>query len=186
MMAVLQVNPKGGVMFVPLLLSSVAAGLIATGVMVFFLYLPLTWRGSYYDVLGALGSAITRRVDAQARFLGGLIYFAGGIFFAVFYGWATLSLLRLNYPLPQLNVFPGLPVEVNLFYPLLGAVVGLGHGILVAFILTIIVIEHHPLEQFRSRFILVVSQIISHVAFGATVMFFHSQFLQLLTSPGGA
>lgn len=173
-------------MFIPLLLSSIAAGLIATSVMVFFLYLPLTWQGNYYDVLGALGSAITRRVDAQARFLGALIYFAGGVFFAVFYGWAVLSLMRLNYPVPQLNILPGFPVEINLFYPILGLALGLGHGILVAFILTIVVIEHHPLEQFRSRFILIISQLISHIAFGVTVMFFQSQFLQLLTNTGAA
>lgn len=168
-------------MAIPLLLSSIAAGLISTGVMVFFLYLPLVWRGDYYDVLGALGSAITRRLDAQARFLGGLIYFGGGIFVSLFYGWVVLSLMQTTGIVPQFIIFPGLPAEINLFYPLLGVAIGLGHGLLVAFFVVIIVIEHHPLEQFRTRFILVVSQIISHVAFGATVMLFQSQFLQLLT-----
>lgn len=168
-------------MFFSLLLSSVAAGLIATSVMVFFLYLPLVWRGNYYDVLGALGSAITRTVDNRSRFLGAIIYFGGGIFFAFFYGWAVWSLMSLNYPLPELIIFPGAPAEINLFYPLLGMVIGLGHGILIAFILTIVVIEHHPLEEYRSRFILVISQLISHVAYGATVMFFQHQFLQLLS-----
>lgn len=168
-------------MAIPLLLSSVAAGLIATGVMVFFLYLPLVWRGNYYDVLGALGSALTRKLDAQARFLGGLIYFGGGIFIAIFYGWVVLALMGTRGVIPQFVIFPGLPAQINLFYPLLGVAIGLGHGIIVAFFVVIIVIEHHPLEQFRTRFILVVSQIISHVAYGATVMLFHSQFLQLLT-----
>lgn len=167
-------------MAVPLLLSSVAAGLIATSVMVFFLYLPLVWRGDYYDVLGALGSAITHQLDARARFLGALIYFGGGVVFAFFYGWAVAALLQGELPIPQFVVFGDLPAEVNLFYPILGAAIGLGHGILVAFILTIVVIEHHPLEDFRERFILVISQIISHVAYGATVVFFQSQFLQLL------
>lgn len=168
-------------MAVPLLLSSVAAGLISTSVMVFFLYLPLAWRGNYYDVLGALGSAITRRIDAQARFLGALIYFGGGIFVALFYGWVVLALMQGNNLVPQMFIFQGLPAEINLFYPLLGAAIGLGHGILVAFFVVIIVIEHHPLEQYRARFILVISQLISHIAFGITVMFFQSQFLQLLT-----
>ena len=167
-------------MAVPLLLSSVAAGLIATSIMVFFLYLPLVWRGNYYDVLGALGSAITRRIDAQARFLGALIYFGGGIFVAIFYGWVVLALMRGGF-VPQLNILPGLPTDINLVYPFLGAAIGLGHGILVAFFVVIIVIEHHPLEEYRARFILVVSQLISHIVFGITVMFFHSQFLQLLT-----
>ena len=168
-------------MAIPLLLSSVAAGLIATAVMVFFLYLPLVWQGNYYDVLGALGSAITGQLDGRARFLGALVYFGGGIFFAIFYGWATLALMQIPQPIPEIMILQGLPTQINLFYPILGVALGLGHGILVAFILTIIVIEHHPLEQFRTRFILIISQIISHIAFGVTVMFFQSQFLQLLT-----
>ena len=83
--------------------------------------------------------------------------------------------------MPQLDILPGLPTEINLVYPFLGAAIGLGHGILVAFFVVIIVIEHHPLEQYRARFILVISQLISHIVFGITVMFFQSQFLQLLT-----
>jgi hypothetical protein len=167
-------------MFIPLLLSSVAAGLIATSVMVFFLYLPLVWRGNYYDVLGAIGSMITKEVDARTRFLGALIYYLGGMFFAFFYGWAILSLMRVQDATPQLNILPTLPVEINLFYPLVGIAIGLGHGILAAFFAVIFFIEHHPLEQYRSRFILVISQLISHIAFGATVAFFLHQFLQLL------
>lgn len=169
-------------MFVPLLLSSIAAGLIATSVMVFFLYLPLVWRGNYYDVLGAIGSAITGEINARARFIGGVIYYVGGMFFSIFYGWVVLSLMQFGNPLPQLLIFPGFPVEINLAYPLLGLALGLGHGILAAFMVVIVVIEHHPLEQFRARFILVISQLISHIAFGVTVMFFQHQFLQLLTN----
>ena len=170
----------------PLLLSSVAAGFIATSVMVFFLYLPLTWGGNYYDVLGALGSAVTGQVDGRSRFLGGLAYFAGGILFAVFYGWAVMALMVSNFPVPNLVIFPNFPVQINLFYPLFGVALGLGHGILVAFLVTIVVIEHHPLEEYRARFILVISQLISHVAFGITVMFFQHQFLQLLLGTSAA
>ena len=122
--------------------------------------------------MGALGSAITRHLDGRARFLGSLIYFGGGVFFAIFYGWVVLALMRVPQPVPQIIVLSGLPTQINLFYPILGVALGLGHGILVAFIMTIIVIEHHPLEQFRTRFILVISQLISHIAFGITVMFF--------------
>lgn len=173
-------------MFVELILSSIAAGLIATSVMVFFLYLPITWNGDFYDVLGALGATITRTVDAQTRFIGGIIYFGGGLIFSLLYGWAVLALLRAeaSFGIPQLIIFPSAPVEINLFYPLIGAVFGLGHGVLVALLVTIVVIEHHPLERYRARFILVISQLISHVVFGITVMFFHSQFLQLLANFG--
>lgn len=168
-------------MALPLLLSSVAAGLIATSVMVFFLYLPLVWRGDFYDVLGAIGSAVTGELNARARFIGGVIYYLGGMFFAIFYGWVVLALMGVQGQTPQLTIFPQLPVAINLFYPLLGLALGLGHGILAAFFVVIFVIEHHPLAQFRARFILVISQLISHIAFGVTVMFFQSQFLQLLT-----
>lgn len=163
-----------------LILSSVAAGLIATSVMVAFLYLPLLWRGAYYDVLGALGSAVTGVLDSRSRFIGALIYYAGGQLFALLYGWAALALRGSRLPLPQWQVLPNWPVEINLVYPALGALIGLGHGIVVALLVTIIVIEHHPLETFRTRYILVVSQLISHVVFGIVVMFFHSQFLALL------
>ena len=173
-------------MLLPLLLSSVAAGFIATSVMVFFLYLPLAWNGDFYDVLGALGSAVTGQLDGRSRFLGSLIYFAGGILFSVFYGWAVMALMMSNFPVPELVIFPGFPVQINLFYPILGIALGLGHGILVAFLVTIVVIEHHPLERFRARFILVISQLISHVAFGFTVMFFQHQFLQLLLGSSAA
>ena len=167
-------------MFWALLLSSVASGLIATSVMVFFLYLPLVWRGNYYDVFGAIGSLITKRSDARSRFLGGLIYYLGGLLFSLFYGWVVLAFMRLQNPVPQLEVMSGLPVEVNLFYPLLGVAIGLGHGILAAFFAVIFFIEHHPLEEYRRRFILVISQLISHIVFGVVVMFFQHQFLQLL------
>ncbi len=172
-------------MFLTLVLSSVAAGIIATLVMALFLYLPLLWGGDYYDVMGALGSALSGQLNGRSRLIGAVIYFGGGIIFALLYGWAVLAFLQSGAPIPEIIVFSNMPVEINLFYPLLGIVLGLGHGILIALLLTIIVIEHHPLERFRSRYILVISQLISHVAFGATVMFFHSQFLQLLLGRAG-
>jgi hypothetical protein len=164
-----------------LILSSVAAGLIATGVMVAFLYLPLLWGGKYFDVMGAIGSAISGKLDARARFLGAMLYFLFGIVFALIYGWLALTVMQnlTASSLPRL-VIPGLLIEVNAIYPFLGLAIGLGHGILVALLATIVFIEHHPLEQFHTRYILVLSQLISHLAFGMVVMFFHSQFLQLL------
>ncbi len=167
-------------MYWALLLSSVASGLIATSVMVFFLYLPLVWKGSYYDVLGAIGSYVTKRSDARSRFIGGVLYYAGGLVFAFLYGLVVLSLMRLPQPVSSLALFPDLPVSINLFYPLLGFAIGLGHGILAALFAVIFFIEHHPLPQYRTRFILVVSQLISHIVFGIVVMFFQHQLLQLL------
>lgn len=53
-----------------LLWATVATDFIATSVLLLVIYLTLVWRGSVYDVLGALGSTFTQKLDARARFLG--------------------------------------------------------------------------------------------------------------------
>lgn len=169
-------------MTLPLLLSAFAAGLIATALMVFVLYLPRLWGGRAYDVMGALGSAMVGAETQQARFMGTTVYFLGGLVFSLLYGWIVLALLESpgavgDFGIPVLE---GAPVEIDLLFPLLGALVGLVHGMVVAILVTVIVIEHHPLERFRQRVGLVPSQVLSHVVYGATVMFFHHQLLQLL------
>jgi hypothetical protein len=92
-----------------LFLSSVAAGLIATFVMIFFLYLPLLWRGNYFDVLGALGSFLTKEVDGRSRLIGAIFYVLVGILFALFYGWIAL--------LPTLDDFPECPDGDKFTFP---------------------------------------------------------------------
>lgn len=167
-------------MALALLLSSIDAGLIATLIMVTFLYLPLLWEGRTYDVLGAIGSALTKEAGARSLYVGGLLYLLGGLLVALAYGWLTLRVTQSPiFNLRRLVVFSAGPVEVNLVYPLIGFLVGLAHGVLVGLFTTILV-EHHPLRQYRTRYLLVVSQVISHIVFGVTVMFFHAQFLQLL------
>lgn len=174
-------------MILPLLLSTFAAGLIATAVMVFFLYLPRLWNRPTYDVMGALGSAMTGKEGQQSRFMGTTVYFLGGIAFALLYGWIVLAMLDAPraVSLPRWPAFAGTPVEVDLLYPVFGALVGLVHGIVVAFLVTVVVIEHHPISKYRSRLHLVPSQVLAHVVYGATVMFFHHQFLQLLLNASG-
>lgn len=173
-------------MILPLLLSSFAAGLIATAVMVFFLYLPRLWQGRTYDVMGALGSAMTGKENAQSRFMGTTAYFLVGILFALLYGWIVLALLE-DPPIagPSWPVFPGAPVNIDLLFPLLGALIGFVHGMVVAILVTVIVIEHHPIERYREKVGLIPSQVVAHVVYGATVMFFQHQFLQLLLSLSG-
>lgn len=165
----------------PLILSTIAAGIIAVGLMMVFAYLPILWNGRYYDILGALGSVATRTVDARSRFLGGIIYTLIGLVFAFLYGVVALGLLHTDLPRPRIIWFSTPAVTVDLFFPIIGLAIGLVHGVLVAFWLVIVVIEHHPLEEFRKQYILILSQAITHAVFGVTVMFFHSQFLQLLT-----
>jgi hypothetical protein len=169
-------------LILPLLLSTFAAGLIATAVMVFFLYLPRLWNGPTYDIMGALGSAMTGNESPRARFLGTTVYFLGGLFFALLYGWIVLSMLEAprTVVLPRWPAFAGTAVEIDLLYPLFGALVGLVHGIVVALLITVVVIEHHPIPKYRKRVLLIPSQVLSHIIYGATVMFFHHQLLQLL------
>lgn len=162
-----------------LFFSSLISGLIATGVMIGFLYLPVFWRGVHYDTLGALGSIFWLRVDARSRTLGAILLLVGGVLFAFFYGWYTLMFLGGPFPAPPYLVFPGAPLEINLFYPLFGLVAGFCHGIFITLILTFVVTDHHPLESYRQAYPLILSFIIGHTVYGMTVMFFQSQFLQL-------
>ena len=169
-------------MFTSLFLSSVLTGLLATAVMVVFLYLPLLWNGIYYDTLGAIGSIWTRQANDRSRLIGSLLLFAGGIVFALFYGAFVMMFMEgvgafqgVSY-----QILPNLPTQVDLFFPLLGLVGGFGQGIFMALITSFIVTDFHPLEQFRDPTPLILSFLIGHTVFGVVVMFFQHQVLQLL------
>ena len=163
-----------------LLLSSIVAGVIATAVMIAFLYLPIFWRGAYYDTLGGLGAMFTRRVDDRSRLLGGAALIVGGVLFAVFYGAFVLMFMRGPFPAPDYLILPGWPVELNLFFPLLGLVGGFGQGMFVSLIVTFFITDFHPLPQFRTPFTLITSFIVGHAVYGVVVVFFQHQLLQLL------
>ena len=169
-------------MFLLIVLSSIAAGLIATAFMLAVLYLPMAWGGQTFDVVRAIGSALTGKVDRRSSYLGAVLYFGGGVIFAIFYGWIASLLLGSNgITAPAITLSADLPTEMNLFFPLLGLILGIAHGGVIALFATILIIEHHPIEEFRTRYTLIVSTIFSHLVYGAVVMFFHHQFLQLLT-----
>lgn len=167
-------------MVLALILSSVLSGLVATTVMILFLYLPLSWGGVYYDTLGAIGAIFLKRVDGQARLLGVFGLFVGGILFAFFYGAFVLMFMYGNFAAPSYAIFPGWPVQFNLFYPLLGLVGGLGQGIYLTLISTFIITDFHPVASYREAFPLILSFLIGHMVYGVVVMFFQHQLLQLL------
>ena len=162
-----------------LFFSSVVSGLIATGVMMVFLYLPRFWKGLYYDTLGALGSILLDRVDARTRILGAALLLVGGVVFAFFYGWYTLMFLDGPFSAPVYTV-PGSPVAINLFFPMFGLVAGFCHGIFITLITTFVVTDHHPVESYRQVYPLILSFIIGHTVYGMTVMSLQSWFLGLL------
>jgi len=168
--------------FTSLLLSSVLTGLLATAVMVVFLYLPLLWNGTYYDTLAAIGSIWTREANDRSRMIGALILFAGGIVFAMFYGAFVMMFMEGvgAFQGASYRVFPNLPTTVDLFFPFLGLVGGFGQGIFMSLITSFIVSDFHPLERFREPTPLIMSFLVGHTVFGAVVMFFQHQVLQLL------
>lgn len=159
------------------LLSSIVSGVIATTIMIAFLYLPRLWKGVYYDTVGALGAILFDTVDTRSSIIGGLLLYVGGMTFALFYGWYALMFLEGPFPAPPYVVFFGSPLETNLFYPLFGMVAGFCHGIFITLILTFVITDHHPLAHYRQVYPLILSFIIGHTVYGATVMFFQSQFL---------
>jgi hypothetical protein len=167
-------------MALALVLSSVLSGLIATAVMILFLYLPLSWGGVYYDTLGAIGAIFLKRVDGQSRLLGAAVLVVGGVLFALFYGAFVLMFMYGNFAAPSYAIFPNWPVQFNLFYPLLGLVGGLGQGVYVTMISTFIITDFHPVASYRQAYPLILSFLIGHMVYGVVVMFFQHQLLQLL------
>lgn len=147
--------------------------------MIFFLYLPLSWGGVYYDTLGAVGAIFLKRVDGRSRLTGAGLLMLGGIAFAFFYGWFALMFMRGGFIVPDYTIVTS-PVTINLFYPLLGLVGGFGQGMFVTLITTFIITDFHPVESYRQAFPLILSFLIGHTVYGVVVMFFQHQLLQLL------
>jgi hypothetical protein len=121
-----------------------------------------------------------RKVDARSRLLGAILLLVGGVLFAFFYGFYTLMFLDGPFPAPLYLIASAPPVEINLFYSLFGLVAGFCHGSFITLILTFVITDHHPLESYRQAYPLIVSFMVGHTVYGMTVMFFQSQFLQLL------
>lgn len=154
----------------PLLLSTVFSSLIAMAVMLLALYAPRLAGRKSYDVLRALGSGVTGRLDAASVALGAALFALGGLIFGFLYGLLAQQMMAGG---EGLSAF-GEPGWVLAF---IGLWVGAGHGVFVSLIATVLVIEHHPLERFRGRMGLVPLIMVSHIIFGGVVLFFHYRFL---------
>lgn len=160
-----------------LFFSSALSGLIGTGVMIVFLYLPRVWQGLYYDTLGALGSILLDKVDARSRIVGAVLLLIGGVVFAFFYGWYALMFIGGPFSALDYTLFPGSPSALNLFYPLFGLIAGFCQGIFITLITTFVIVDHHPVERYRQFYPLILSFIIGHSVYGMTVMTLQSRFL---------
>jgi hypothetical protein len=132
-------------LFVPLI-----AGLLGTLAMSALLLLPARLGFARVDVIRAVGAYITRK--RETAFLPGIIiHFALGIIFAYLYFW----FFRLSH-LP-LNLLSGL-------------FAGIVHGAVVMLIVTIGVLEHHPMKRYQRRGpMTALSQLLGHAIYGAVV-----------------
>jgi hypothetical protein len=156
-----------------LFISSVVSGVVATAVMMVFLYLPRTWGGLHYDTFGAIGSLVLRRVDREARFLGAALLMVGGVLFAFFYGWFALMFLNGTFDAPRYPVF-----GFDGFFAILGLVAGFGQGMYVTLISTFIITDHHPVPGYRDAVPLIASFFVGHTVYGLIVMSLQSVLLR--------
>jgi hypothetical protein len=163
-----------------LFLSALTSGLVAVTLTLLLIYLPVFWHGCYYDILTSLGGALFRRVTQGSRLGSALVLFVTGILAALFYAWFTLQFLEGIFPTPSASLEAGSFGSFNLFYPLVGAILGLGQGVLVSLLTTFFVTKTHPLESYREGVPLVQTYLLGNTIYGAVVMLCHSLVLPLL------
>lgn len=133
-----------------ILLSPLLGGLLGTFTMTFFLLLP-TWLGlGHVDVIRAVGALITKKI--HKAFLPGLIiHFLSGIIFAYIY-----------YLLLSLSHIP--------FNALTGLLMGTLHGVVVMLLVSIIIMEHHPIAYYHTRGPMTgFAQLLAHMLYGLIV-----------------
>ena len=161
-----------------LFLSTILASLIAMAVMLPFLYAPRLVGRKSYDVLRALGSGLTGRLDGRSVLLGAAVFVAGGLLFGFLYGLLAQAMLAGDETLP-IYAAAGLAFLADPAWSFLfvGHWIGAGHGVVVSLAAAILVVEHHPIERFRGRMGLIPLIMISHIVYGGVVMFFHYQFM---------
>lgn len=131
-------------------LAPLLGGLAGTVVMTVFLFIP-RWLGiGKVDVVRAAGALITGKVET-AMGPGMAIHITSGIIFAYVY-WLVLGLSNL---------------PLNFLY---GAMAGLIHGVIVMLLVSIVIMEHHPIARYHERGPMTgLAQLLAHVLYGATV-----------------
>lgn len=136
-----------------LILTTVLGGICGTLAMTVFLFVP-AWAGwGRVDVVRAVGAFVTH--DREHALMPGMaLHLCFGIFFAALYQFCFQ--------------FMGAPLNA-----LTGAYAGFVHGVLVMLLVTVVVLEHHPLQWYRDRGpMTAVSQVLGHVLFGFVVGLF--------------
>ena len=131
-------------------LAPMCGGLAGTSLMTTFLLIP-RWIGwGKTDVIPAVGSLIVGRREG-AFFAGMTVHLSMGILFAYLYA-GFLGLSRLPF-----NTMTGL---------LLGSL----HGVIVMLLVSIMVMEHHPIAGYHEKGLGTgLAQLVAHMLYGATV-----------------
>ncbi len=136
----------------PFIFTALIAGLVATAGMTTLLWMIDRFKWANANMVRALGSALTRSVEASL-FPGLIIQFTSGIIFALIYLYA-LQVLQLS---TVLSLVIG------------GGIIGFAHGFAFSFIM-LILSEHHPVEQFqKAGFQVAISHFLAHVVYGMLI-----------------
>ncbi len=131
-------------------ISPLIGGLLGTAIMTAALLLP-KWLGfGRVDVIRAVGSLITHR--AHGAFSSGLaVHLCSGIIFAYVYQFIlSLSFIPLN--------------------ALTGLMMGTLHGVIVMLLISITIMEHHPIAHYHTRGPATgLAQLLAHMLYGLVV-----------------
>jgi hypothetical protein len=123
---------------------------VGTAAMSALLLLP-RWLGiGKIDVIPAVGALITGRAE-NALSIGYIVHFASGIIFAYVY-WGLLLLMKI-------------PIVWWAF-----GMAGFLHGIVVMLLVSITVMEHHPIARYHERGPMTgLAQLLAHIVYGVVV-----------------
>ena len=125
-------------------------GLAGTLAMTLLLQIP-KWLGiGNIDIIRAVG-ALTMKKHKEAFLPGLIVHFGAGIIFA----YAYVLLLSLSH------------IPVN---PLTGLFIGSLHGALIMLLVSIMILEHHPIASYHERGPMTgFAQLLAHMVYGLVV-----------------
>jgi len=138
-------------------LNTLLGGLLGTAAMTVFLLFPRWLKLGNVDVIRAAGMLATRD-ESKAFSVGFFVHIASGIGFAFIY----------------LGLFHLMSLPLNVMTGFLGGAI---HGVIVMLLVSITIMEHHPIAKYRDRgpmtgLMQLVAHVIYGVVLGATVQFF--------------
>jgi len=125
-------------------------GLAGTLVMTLLLQIP-KWIGlGNIDIIRAVGALVTRKQKGNF-FPGVLVHFSAGIIFA----YAYVFILSFSH------------IPIN---PLTGLFLGAVHGAIIMLLVSIAILEHHPIAHYHDRGPMTgFAQLLAHMVYGLVV-----------------